>query len=68
MTGVARSTLLDEARAILPQMVAVRRRIHAEPEIGLDLPRTAATVVAEPSMAVGAALYAAVATRHLGGK
>ena len=36
MTGVARSTLFDEAREILPQMVAIRRRIHAEPEIGLD--------------------------------
>jgi amidohydrolase len=42
-TRVSPASLLDEARGALPQMIAVRRRIHAEPEIGLHLPRTQAT-------------------------
>jgi hippurate hydrolase len=33
-------TLLDEARAIFPAIVDVRRRIHRHPELGLDLPTT----------------------------
>jgi len=41
------STLLDDARQLLPGIVAIRRQIHVEPEIGLNLPRTAATIVAE---------------------
>jgi amidohydrolase len=47
--ATARSTahLLDDARRLLPGIVAIRRRIHAEPEIGLNLPRTSATIVAE---------------------
>src|SRR5262245_56701405 len=36
---------LDEARALLPAAVALRRRIHAKPELGLDLPLTTATVL-----------------------
>ena len=32
--------LLQQARALLPDAVAMRRRIHAEPELGLDLPKT----------------------------
>ncbi len=35
MTGVR-----DEAVAIAPELARLRRAIHAEPEIGLDLPRT----------------------------
>jgi hippurate hydrolase len=35
------------AEAILPDVVAIRRRIHRRPEIGLDLPETQAVVVEE---------------------
>jgi hippurate hydrolase len=37
--------LLAEAEELLPDAVALRRRIHANPELGLDLPETAATVL-----------------------
>ncbi|GGM44730.1 M20 metallopeptidase family protein [Microbacterium saperdae] len=33
-------TLLDDARGLLPELVALRRAIHADPELGLALPRT----------------------------
>ena len=36
---------LDEARELLPAAVALRRRIHAKPELGLNLPLTTAAVV-----------------------
>lgn len=39
------TTLLDEARALLDDTVALRRRIHRHPEIGLTLPRTQQTVL-----------------------
>ena len=32
--------LLDEAKELLPELVALRRAIHAEPELGLELPAT----------------------------
>ncbi|MFD5213938.1 M20 family metallopeptidase [Microbacterium sp. NPDC058345] len=32
--------LLDDARTLLPELVELRRSIHADPELGLDLPRT----------------------------
>src|SRR6476659_3408438 len=35
-----------EAEALLPDMIALRRAIHAEPELGLSLPRTTAKVKA----------------------
>lgn len=37
--------LLAEARELLSDAVQLRRRIHAEPEIGLDLPKTQAKVL-----------------------
>jgi hippurate hydrolase len=37
--------LLRAADALLPDAVALRRRIHAHPEQGLELPRTQATVL-----------------------
>ena len=37
--------LLAEARELLSDTVQLRRRIHAEPEIGLDLPKTQAKVL-----------------------
>jgi len=36
---------LSEARALLPEAVALRRRIHAKPELGLDLPMTTQAVL-----------------------
>jgi len=39
------TTLLDEARGLLDDTVALRRRIHRHPEIGLTLPRTQQTVL-----------------------
>jgi amidohydrolase len=36
---------LEESRALLPTAVALRRRIHAKPELGLDLPLTTAAVL-----------------------
>jgi amidohydrolase len=39
--------LLAAAKAILPDVVAVRRGIHRQPEIGLDLPTTQAVVLEE---------------------
>ncbi len=43
----ASMTLLDDARAILPGIIEVRRRIHRRPELGLDLPETQRLVCAE---------------------
>ncbi|HXI80327.1 MAG TPA: M20 family metallopeptidase [Verrucomicrobiae bacterium] len=39
--------LLDAAEALQPEVVAIRRRIHRRPEIGLDLPATQAVVLEE---------------------
>jgi amidohydrolase len=47
MATTLSSSLLDEARRELPGIIAIRRQIHAEPEIGLNLPRTSATIVGE---------------------
>ena len=40
-----RQGFLEEARALLPAAVTLRRRIHAKPELGLDLPLTTAAVL-----------------------
>jgi amidohydrolase len=48
MTKTAQlSGLLDAAQAIQPATVELRRRIHRRPELGLRLPITQATVLAE---------------------
>jgi amidohydrolase len=39
------SRFLDEAKALLPEAVTLRRRIHAKPELGLDLPLTTQAVL-----------------------
>ncbi len=39
--------LLEAALAIQDDIVAIRRRIHRQPEIGLDLPKTQAVVLEE---------------------
>jgi amidohydrolase len=41
--------LFDAAKAIQPDVIAIRRRIHRQPEIGLDLPKTQAVVLEELS-------------------
>ena len=38
---------LDEAKELLPAAVALRRRIHAQPELGLNLPLTTQAVLDE---------------------
>ena len=40
------SDLLGEARALLPDTVALRRALHRHPEVGLQLPRTQRAVLA----------------------
>ena len=47
MTPPSSSALLAEARATLPDIVAVRRRLHRIPEIGLQLPAKQAVVAEE---------------------
>jgi len=37
--------LLAAAHAVQPEVVSLRRRIHAEPELGLDLPATRAKIL-----------------------
>src|SRR5262245_30768740 len=44
-TTTISTTLLDEARGLLDDVVALRRRIHHHPEIGLTLPRTQQVVL-----------------------
>lgn len=39
------ASLLSDARDVLSDAVKLRRQIHAEPELGLDLPRTQAKVL-----------------------
>src|SRR6187401_3816848 len=39
--------ILENARALAPRIVALRRAIHAEPELGLETPLTLAKVRAE---------------------
>jgi amidohydrolase len=40
-------SLLSEARALLPEIVALRRTLHRRPEVGLQLPFTQSVAVAE---------------------
>ncbi len=42
---LANEKILAEARDELPRAVSLRRRIHANPELGLDLPETTAAVL-----------------------
>jgi amidohydrolase len=60
-------TLLDEARALLPEVVALRRRLHENPELGLVLPDTQKAVLEALAphgldVATGGATSAVVAT------
>jgi metal-dependent amidase/aminoacylase/carboxypeptidase family protein len=38
--------LLDDAQALLPELMRLRTALHREPEVGLDLPRTRDRVLA----------------------
>jgi amidohydrolase len=40
-------TLRDDAHALAPELVAIRRRLHQHPEVGLQLPKTQEVVLAE---------------------
>ena len=37
---------VEEAQAILPELVALRRELHRDPETGINLPRTQEKVLA----------------------
>ncbi len=43
--AVALSRFLDGARELLPAAIALRRRIHRKPEVGLNLPLTTEAVI-----------------------
>ncbi|MFI5226551.1 MAG: M20 family metallopeptidase [Candidatus Limnocylindrales bacterium] len=45
--NTAPGALLEDARALLPDLVELRRTLHRRPEVGLQLPETQAIVVAE---------------------
>jgi hippurate hydrolase len=45
MTDYRLTRFLDDAKELLPAAVALRRRIHAHPELGLDLPLTTQAVL-----------------------
>ncbi|HXU85978.1 MAG TPA: M20 family metallopeptidase, partial [Verrucomicrobiae bacterium] len=45
--SAATADLLEAARAIQPDVVAIRRRIHRQPEVGLALPKTQALILEE---------------------
>jgi metal-dependent amidase/aminoacylase/carboxypeptidase family protein len=45
MSDLQLSRFLDEAKDLLPAAVALRRRIHSKPELGLDLPLTTEAVL-----------------------
>ena len=47
MTTTEIKSLLPAAEALMPEIVAIRRRIHRQPERGLTLPRTQALVIEE---------------------
>jgi hippurate hydrolase len=47
MSTTTQAAVLAAARAILPDVIAVRRELHRIPEIGNDLPRTQAVVIRE---------------------
>jgi hippurate hydrolase len=61
------AALMAEVRELLPDTVQLRRRIHREPELGLDLPLTQAKVIdaladLDLEITTGTALSSVVAT------
>ncbi len=47
MTKTDIGSIVPAAEALLPDIVAIRRRLHRQPEMGLNLPRTQAILVEE---------------------
>lgn len=47
MTNAAHHSLLEGAEALLGDVISLRRRLHAHPELGLHLPATRSTVLEE---------------------
>jgi hippurate hydrolase len=47
MTTQEIESLLPAAEALMPEIVAIRRRLHRRPEIGLSLPQTQDVIVVE---------------------
>ncbi|MDQ1519501.1 MAG: hypothetical protein QOI55_574 [Actinomycetota bacterium] len=45
MSSFTAPELLDDARRVLPDVVALRRELHRHPELGLELPRTQQAVI-----------------------
>jgi len=45
-TAVPTERFIAEGAALLPELVTLRRSIHAEPEVGLQLPETQRKVLA----------------------
>jgi amidohydrolase len=45
--AAAKNALLARAREILPEIIEIRRAIHRQPELGLQLPKTQARIVDE---------------------
>lgn len=43
--SIVEQDLLEPARALLPEVVDLRRELHRHPELGLELPRTQAAVL-----------------------
>jgi len=66
MAPTIQTPLLDEARGLLDDIVALRRRIHRHPEIGLTLPRTQQAVL-EALDGLGLETRLAVAVDFLNG-
>ena len=40
-------TILEQAKALAPEIISWRHQIHMQPEVGLDLPKTVALVTEE---------------------
>ncbi len=65
--GFDSARLLADARELLPDVIELRRKIHVEPEIGLDLPLTQAKIInaigdLDLVVETGSALSSVVAT------
>ncbi|KQW06410.1 amidohydrolase [Leifsonia sp. Root4] len=71
--ATAMSGLVDEAATLLPALVRLRREIHSDPELGLELPRTQARILdalapLELEITLGSALGSVAAVLRGGGQ
>jgi amidohydrolase len=57
-------TVLDQATAMLPELIALRRKLHQSPEFGLELPKTLESILHEVSdlgeLTIGKSITSAV--------